>query len=618
MKSLIIPCLFALLSSVLLPAADVIWISPAGRDDAAGTEAEPFATLDRARLAVRSLVEKGVKGDVIIRLRPGVYPLKATVEFTAADLDVGDRTVTVSADSGGRAVIVGSRELRGTWRRIEGNLWSLPLPEAAGGKWIFRSLFRDGRWTQRAIEPDEGHYTPVEVEADRTRLTLNEVLPAAWTGLRGVEVNSIAHWHFNRQPVAELSGATITARRRIGTDGSSAVMNMKAHARVWLENARAFVDTPGEWHLDPDSGELVYQAAPGENPNQSRFSAPVLSELIVVRGTPEHPVRNLHFVNIEFAETDWTMPPEGRLGLQAGAWGLDGKRTYSPSAAVRLIYASGASLKYCAFRDLGEGAVSFEEGCSDGVVSRCDFRRVGANVIQVGRIPEYTGIGHPLHYDFPTFRDRLDEIKRIPGADDIYRQLMAVAPAGPARFLIADNTLVDCLHIDYGSVGIWVGYANHVDVEHNLLRNLPYTGINVGWRWAPGLTNCHSNRVEGNRVDACMRQAGDGAGIYLMGEQPGTRVIGNYVSDVRGNYSERGIYLDEFGDHMEIAGNYLTGIADRSINLHKNGPNQWLHDNNGDRGTTLLPERHTAGSRWVKYREERTPPEPGAYGPRPE
>jgi hypothetical protein len=454
------------------------------------------------------------------------------------------------------------------------------------------------------------------VDAERRRVTLQPKLPDTWSGLKGVEINSVAHWHYNRQPVAEIAGSTVLALRPIGTDASSARLAVKSHHRIWLENALAFADTPGEWFLDSEKGELFYRGKSGEDPNLTRFSAPLTTELIVLRGTAERPIRNVAFRNLEFAETDWEMPGEGRLGLQAGAWGVDRSRTFSPTAAIRLLYAVNTTIENCTFHDLGDGAVAFEAGCHDGGVSRSTFRRVGANVIQVGRMPAYTGIGHPLHRDFGTFRDGLNEQQAIPGAGDLYQQLTAKVPEAPARFRITDNTIEDCLHLDFGSVGIWVGYASHVRLEHNLLRNLPYTGINVGWRWAPGLTNCHSNIVAYNRVEGVMRQAGDGAGIYLVGEQPGTRVLNNYVHDSRGSYSERGIYIDEFGDHMEIAGNYLTGISDRSIYLHKNGPSQVLHDNNGDPGPTLVTDSDTRGRRWIKYTDERTPPQLDLYGPR--
>ncbi|MSU72678.1 MAG: right-handed parallel beta-helix repeat-containing protein [Opitutus sp.] len=597
-------------------ATTVFWVAPDGRDNASGSIEQPFATVGRAREAVRTLVQRGLADDVAVRLRGGVYRLEQPLEITAEDVGDGRLAVAFTVQRGERAVLVGSRELTGPWHRMHDNLWSMAVPDAASGRWVFRSLFRDGQSLPRGREPNSGYFTVAAVDAERMRLTLNERLPAAWSGLQGVELNTTAHWHFNRQPVAALTKNSVLARRPIGTDVSSARITEKSHSRVWLENALVFVDAPGEWFLDTVKGELFYFARPGEDPNQGHFSAARLRELVIVRGSPEKPVRNLHFRGLEFAETDWEMPAEGRLGVQAGAWAFDRGRTYSPDAALRLIYATGCSIQSCVFRDLGDGAIAFETGCNHGLVSRCDFRRVGSNGIQVGRMPEYTGEGHPLHADFKTPREKLDAQKTIPGAVDIYRDLAGQLPAAPAQIDIADNTLVDCGTLDFGSVGIVVGYAHHVRIEHNLLRNLPYTGISVGWRWAPGLSNAHSNLIARNRIEQVMQQAGDGGGIYLVGEQPGTRVLENFIRDSGRNYWSHGIYPDEFSDHMEIAGNYITAVTDHAIFMNKNGPNQSVHDNNGAAGPNRLTGENDRGGRWIDFAPENLPPVLSVYGPR--
>lgn len=610
-------CLQFFIAALQPALAGTIWVSPQGNDAGAGNEAQPYATLARTVEAIRQEVKRSPSEAIIVRLRPGLYELSKPIELSSDDLGSGAPSVTFLGEPGSRTIITGSQPLRGTWERVDSTLWRLAIPEAARSRWVFRSLFRSGTWIQRAREPNHGHYTATAVDAERRRVTLQPKLPDAWSKLGGVEMNSVAHWHYNRQTVAEIANSAVVTHQPIGSDASSARLTIKAHHRIWLENALAFADVPGEWFLDSEKGELFYRAQPGEDPNQVRFSAPTTSELFIIRGTAERLVRNLTFRHLEFAETDWEMPMGGRPGLQAGAWAADRSRTFSPTAAVRLIYASNARFQNCAFHDLGEGAVAFEAGCSDSHITHSTFRRVGANVIQIGRMPAYTGIGHPLHRDFSTSREGISELGVIPNAGELYRLFTALAPEAPARFVISDNTIEDCLHLDLGSVGIWVGYASHVRIEHNLLRNLPYTGINVGWRWAPGLSNCHSNVIANNRVEGVMRHAGDGGGIYLVGEQPGTRVLNNYVHDSRGSYSERGIYIDEFGDHMEIAGNYVTGISDRSIYLHKNGPNQSLHDNNGDPGPTLVSETDSRGRRWIKYTDERKPSHPERYGPRP-
>ncbi|HVU24127.1 MAG TPA: right-handed parallel beta-helix repeat-containing protein [Opitutus sp.] len=604
------------LAAARLDATTVFWVSPDGHDDAAGTQEQPFATLARAKAAVRDELRKGATEDVAVRMRGGVYSPGETLELTGDDLGDGRTDVTFMAQPGERVILSGARALAGTWQRVRDNLWKLAVPEARDGKWVFRSLFRGEDTLQRAREPDRGYFTVSAVENDRRRLKLQQKLPAAWHDLTGVEVNTTAFWHFNRQPVAEITEDSILGQRPIGTDVSSAQISGKSHSRVWLENALAFADEPGEWFLDSAKGELYYVAAAAEDPNTERFRAPVLRELIVVRGSAEKLVRRLHFRGLEFAETDWELPPEGRLGVQAGAWALDRSRTFSPGAALRFIYASETSVQDCRFHNLGDGAIAFEIGTRDGLVSRCDFREVGSDAIQVGRMPAYTGVGHPLHRDFATAESLVEANKSLPGAEEIWARRSQLVPEAPSHITLADNTLVDCGNLDYGSVAICVTYAHHIVIEHNLISDLPYSAINVGWRWAPGFTNCHSNLVRGNRIEHIMQQAGDGGGVYLMGEQPGTRVLDNYVNDSGRNYWSHGLYTDECADHMEIARNYVTGVMDHSIFMNKNGPNQDLHDNNGEPGVTAITGSSARGGQWVDFRPARVPPDLSLYGPR--
>jgi len=596
-------------------ATTVIWVAPDGRDDADGTQERPFASLARAKDAVGELFRKGSGRDVAIRFRAGTYRLAKPVEFTGDDFGAGRYGLTIMATPGERVVLSGARALGGTWRRVRDNLWVLPVPEARDGRWVFRSLFRAGESLQRAREPDEGYFTVAAVEDERRRLKLHQRLPTAWRDLAGVEINSIAHWHFNRQPAASLTEDSVTGRRGIGTDVSSSRITEKSHSRVWLENALAFADIPGEWFLDSAAGELSYIAAEGEDPNRHRFSAPLARELIVFRGSPEKLIGKVRVQGLEFAETDWEMPAEGRLGVQAGAWAHDRSRTFSPGATLRFIYAHDTAVVGCTFRDLGDGAVSYEIGTRDGLVSRNSFLRVGSNAIQVGRMPDYTGEKHPLHRDFVQLGDWVAAQEKHPSSDAMWQHASNTVHEAPAQITIADNTLIDCGSLDFGSVAIAVTYAHHVTIEHNLIRGFPYSAISVGWRWAAGQTNCHSNLIRRNRIEHIMLQAGDGGGIYLVGEQPGTRVIENFIHDSGRNYWAHGIYPDENSDHMEIAGNYVTGVMDHAIFMNRNGPNQRLHDNNGERGPTAITGE-ASGRRWVKFAPERTPPDLSLYGPR--
>lgn len=587
MKSLL---LFGCLAASAWAAETVRYVAPSGDDRAAGTRDAPFATLARGREAMGAWAKSENAGDFTLVLRGGTHALAASLALGPAELGDGRRRVTLRAESGERAIISGGAELTGTWESVEPTLWRLAVKDRAA----IRLLTAEGAALRRAREPDAGHFSLAGIDAARRRITLVESLPPAWTGLAGVELHSTAWWHYNRQSVARLGEREIETAQAIGTDLSSSRMNDKSHTRLWLEGALPFADEPGEWFHDAAGGALFLRTAPGDDPNRRTFAAAAATELIVIAGTTDRPVRNVRVQGLEFAATDFVMPPGGRHGIQAGAWTDEHELVRMPTAALRLAHVQDATVEQCVFRDLGEGAIALEVGARRVAITRNRSERVGANVIQVGRMPAFRGATHPLHVDWQTPAD------------------------APSAIEIADNTLLDGAVLDLGSVGIWVGYANHVRILHNHLRGFPYTGISVGWRWASSPTNCHSIEIAGNRVEHVMRQVGDGAGIYLVGDQPGTAVRDNWVSDSGGNYWAHGLYADEASDRMVFERNFVQRTADHSIFLHKNGPNQIFRDHNGDRGPTAMTGEKPGRTRWVQFTPERAPTEPEHYGPRGE
>lgn len=584
--------IFLLLFAPLTQGAINYYVATNGNDSNPGSLASPFATLTKARDQVRTLVSAGLTDHIIIHVRGGIYRLESPLTLTTQDSGTTSYSITWRGYGTEIATITSERALGGTWINVSGNLWKLNIPDVATGAWRFRTLSVFSQKSQRAHEPDAGWFTLTAVDSARKVLTLDQDLPSAWSSITGAEINTTAYWHYNRQALASINGSadTVTSLNNIGSDASSAVIGTNSHSRIWLENALEFVDEPGEWFLNTTSGDLYYQVVSGDAHTRT-YDAPTLTTLVTVRGTSNsNPVTNVKFVNLVFRGTDWDMTAQERRGVQAGAWSIDSSRMYSPPAAVIFEYAQGCGVTDSRFNDLGEGAIALERGSRNTTIDGNIFTRVGANVIQVARIPDYVGVGHPLHYDYPDAGD---------------------APTGN---IISDNEITDSCDADFGSVGILVGYANYTTITRNRLANLPYTAISVGWRWATGTTNCHNNTISYNLIDGVMEHCGDGGAIYLVGEQPGTKVLSNYVRLIGGNYWSHGIYPDEQSNFLEIAYNYVQGPADYSIFQHKNLSSLNIHDNNGEDGTTGITGT-TATTKWTIFNPERTPTDLSIYGP---
>jgi hypothetical protein len=78
------------------------FVAPLGSDANPGTREKPFASLEKARDAIRALKAKGaLPGPVCVRLLPGEYPVERTIELTAADSGTEAAPIVYRADKQG-------------------------------------------------------------------------------------------------------------------------------------------------------------------------------------------------------------------------------------------------------------------------------------------------------------------------------------------------------------------------------------------------------------------------------------------------------------------------------------------------------------------------------------
>ena len=69
------------------------YVAADGDDSNPGTILQPFATIEKARLAVRARIASGMTNDLTVMLRGGTYYISKTLAFTAADSGVGGHRV---------------------------------------------------------------------------------------------------------------------------------------------------------------------------------------------------------------------------------------------------------------------------------------------------------------------------------------------------------------------------------------------------------------------------------------------------------------------------------------------------------------------------------------------
>jgi hypothetical protein len=112
MKNLSVKLAALSLSLALFPAlAAPYYVAPGGDDGAAGTAAAPFASLERARDAVRAARAAGGADSYEVLLLPGSYLLPSSFKLGAADAGTAAAPMIYRAAEPGTARLLGSRPI---------------------------------------------------------------------------------------------------------------------------------------------------------------------------------------------------------------------------------------------------------------------------------------------------------------------------------------------------------------------------------------------------------------------------------------------------------------------------------------------------------------------------
>jgi hypothetical protein len=576
--------LVACLLSIPAAAAE-FHVSPGGDDGADGNSERPFATIERAQAAVRRLTAAGLSSDVTVLVHGGQYTIERPLQFGPDDGGNEQFRVIYRAAEGQRPIISGGRQISG-WTVTAEGVWETVIPEVKAGDWRFRQLYVGGRRAVRARYPNEGFLRAEKVGADRrTNFQYAAGDLRAVSDLEQVELVFLHDWSISRVPVQTIDQATrtLTVRGQIGGPSSWAVMDwFEKQPRYFLENSRQFLDAPGQWHLDQRTGLLCYMPLAGETPDQVPVVAPRADQLLVVRGDLQNnrPVRNLHFIGLTFEHSGWTPPDGVYWGRQACTYwtknmeaGLSHRE--ADPAAVQFDVAQTCSFQDGAVRHVGASAVWFRQQCRDGIVSGTLVTDAGGNGIMVGE----------------------GQTRRV-GEDPWWK-------ADPEQASVG-NQVVDCLVQEcgqelFGAVGIWLGLAGPVTIANNEVRQVPYTGVSVGWLWwnpatrpEPEPTPNEQTMVIDNHLHHVMQVLSDGGGIYSLGLQPGSVLRGNLIHDVPANVGRaesNGMFLDQGTGQFVIEQNVIFNIDRSPLRFHKGWVNT-VRDNHLETREGVPPVRY--------------------------
>lgn len=515
-------------------ARKTFYISPAGNDNWSGTIRTPdkrgtdgpFATLGRAKEAVRALMATGKPaGGVDVVIRGGQYPMTETFTLTSGDSGTKTAPVVWRSAPGETVQIVGGREVKGfgpvtdpaVLERLDpagrGKVLRADLKEQGitdygtitnrGGPGL--ELFFLNRRMTLARWPNEGWVKIADVPQTGElvnkgelphmrfglpvgrhygRFTYDGDRPSRWKDLNEIILHGywVWDWYDEFLHVKTIDPAT----REIWVGEPHSHYGYCKEQRWYALNILEELDSPGEWYLDRANGIVYFW--PPEPLSQGKVYVSLLDEpLVKLDGTEFVTIREL---NLEFSRGQGIVVKGGAHNLVAG----------------------------CTIRNLASGAVI--EGGTDNGISGCDMYDLSAGGIVVGGGDRGTlapGGNYAVN----------NHIHHYSGWIRTYQSAVSVN-----------------------------GVGNRV--AHNLIHDAPHAGITLGG---------NEHVVEYNELHTLAQQTGD-VGAFYMGRdwtQRGNVIRYNYFHDLLGPglHGVMAVYLDDWTSGTTIYGNvfYRAGRA---------------------------------------------------------
>ena len=560
--------------------AGEIYVSLQGNDKNPGTKEAPFNTLNRAIKQAREwrrLNRPEVAGGIYIRLEEGVYAQRNSLFLRPEDSGTPDSPTVICAVDGAHPVISGGVAVTG-WKRgcnhpaipekLKQKIWSVEAPLIGNRRVETRQMWVNGHKVQRAAQfpggglermidfnPEKQTITiPVSQSVNPKRLQnagqLEMIVHQRWAiailRVKSIDVKdgqAVVRFH---EPESHLEFAHPWPQPVIGGE--------KGNSSFCLTNALELLDQPGEWFQEYPSGTIYYYPQASENMETAEVIIPTLETLVTIDGTLSRPVKHIQFNGITFEHTSWMRPSyQGHVTLQGGFPLLDAYKLQEPGlpekaelenqawitrpeTAIRVRGAEHIDFKHCTFRHLSSTGLDYEWAVTASSVEDCQFTDIGGTALLVGAFPDG---GFETHVPF------------IPA--DV-RELCS-------HITIRNNFISNVTNEDWGCVGIGAGYVRNMDISHNEVCHLNYSGICVGWGWTSLESGMCNNRIEANYVHHFARRLYDAGGLYTLSNQPGSVMRNNriehlieapYATNDRAFY----IYLDEATDGYTMENNW--------------------------------------------------------------
>lgn len=542
-----------------------------GTNTGDGSKESPFGCLEFAK---KKLAEtfSGLKGEVSVWLEDGRYYLREPLVFTPSDGGNDDLKVTYCAVNKGKAVLCCGQRVTG-WTKADEKLYKAKLDARH-----VRNFYVNGVRGILAREPNGERFHKIDGwNEDGTRVCVKNRLLKGASSFEAVEYLEWSECivRIKGKKATDEKGEYVLLEPRENEEKYFRFhrfhpVQKREDMLIRFQNAKEFLDSPGEFFFDETEKTLYYYPRPEENMESANAIVPVADGCIELSGERNDRVKNLRFENFAIEYTAFSAVGElGFMELQAGHYcnGYLGEEQLFdiPRGAVHVRNAENVGFFGLTIEHCGGSGINFYYGVRESEIHACQILDTSAAGIVLA--PFITG----------TIQD-----------DNLYLPKSEAITVHDIR--ITDNYIGYFGQEFTRSPGLLNVLGYQILMEHNEIAFGNYTGLSNGWGWSKNDYVVCKNTIRLNDIHHIGIKGSDLGGIYNLNNQRDTKIVENYIHEInkgRNGFSEgspaEGIYLDEGSNHLTVSDNQIAyaGEIGRLIYTNVAGEENVIENNRG-------------------------------------
>ncbi|OUP79677.1 hypothetical protein B5F07_21705, partial [Lachnoclostridium sp. An169] len=595
-----------------LPCETFFYVSTEGSDDNDGSEAQPFATIEKARDTIRAM-EEIPDGGVTVYIMPGEYNLQETLMFEPEDSGrKGSPVVYTAYDSSNKPVITSGQEITGwepadenlpyTSEKAKGHIYVADIEKG----WRFHDLYIDGVRQQVSRQTNSDSFKswikidtaindnadPVFDEEKGHKIYFGDNSLEGLPSNGDIEVNLMAVGFWNALAVLrdfdyEENSAYLNSYNPLYfMDGS--IFDDSA-GTYNIMNAYKYIDEPGEWCVDSENGK-VYLWPEDEELDMQQIIAPKAYRIVEFNGDKEadgfeNLVEYVTLKDLSFSYTDRL--PEDQFPED---WVK--RNCENPDAAIYMDGVQGCTVEGCVIKNTGTyGIALYHYAQNNRIAGNCitgtgsggiEVFGYGAgtldinknNVISRNYISDL-GLAPYMHAGAISLfgsNNNLIELNKI--ANVPYSSISIV---GTNKEVMSGFSQEKIKHFGVDSYGNFFGqYGARYEELDPVRLELHPDGGDFTREEAKQFKHDGNNLVRHNITEEYMMKTDDGGCLYTWGCDNGNVFEENIIyKSESGHGWVYPLYMDDEVDGVRLEGNRIWAPQTSTVDK---GTNEWIYN----------------------------------------